>query len=228
MVMRTNKAAVIWSCVISVVALICSLILHFQDLEYWSNLSAGIFASGVLTIMISIINYVMERRRTLEQFYSYAKKAAYMYNRFEGEGDLERSIDSILAINDFDYIELDDAYGDMCFLFRDKKTRSYIYKNIYEPTLVLRQLIAEKCFHFKEYRKVVNGNSRVMRIFVNEVAEAMMEHEEMKSVNEYGVSVVIKSSRNKVVEQLLEELDGPYYEIMYPHTKKRGGSVKRI
>ena len=110
--MRTNKPAIIWSTIISVVALICSLVLQYFGLEYAANLLAGIFASGVLTIMISIINYRTERRKTLEQFYSYAKKAANNYNRFENDGDLERSIDSVLAMNDFDYIELDNAYGD--------------------------------------------------------------------------------------------------------------------
>lgn len=218
--MRTNKPAIIWSTIISVVALICSLILQYFGFEYGSNLLAGIFASGVLTIMISIINYRTERRKTLEQFYSYTKKAANNYNRFENEGDLERSIDSILAMNEFDYIELDNAYGDMCFLFHDKKTRKYIFEKIYEPTLMLRRLICEKCFHFKEYRKALHGNSRVMRLFVDEVAEAIMECKEITSVNEHGVSMVMKTSHNKVVEQLLEELNGRYYEIMYPHAKK--------
>ena len=218
--MRTNKPAIIWSTIISVVALICSLVLQYFGLEYASNLLAGIFASGVLTIMISIINYRTERRKTLEQFYSYAKKAANNYNRFENDGDLERSIDSVLAMNDFDYIELDNAYGDMSFLFHDKKTRKYIFEKIYEPTLVLRKLISEKCFHFREYRKAFSGNSRVMRIFVDEVAVAIMSHQEMTSVNEHGVSIVMKTTHNKAVEQLLEELDGHYYKIMYPRAKK--------
>ena len=218
--MRTNKPAIIWSTIISVVALICSLVLQYFGLEYAANLLAGIFASGVLTIMISIINYRTERRKTLEQFYSYAKKAANNYNRFENDGDLERSIDSVLAMNDFDYIELDNAYGDMSFLFHDKKTRKYIFEKIYEPTLVLRKLISEKCFHFREYRKVLSGNSRVMRIFVDEVAAAIMSQQEMTSVNEHGVSIVMKTTHNKAVEQLLEELDGHYYKIMYPRAKK--------
>ena len=218
--MRTNKPAIIWSTIISVVALICSLVLQYFGLEYAANLLAGIFASGVLTIMISIINYRTERRKTLEQFYSYAKKAANNYNRFENDGDLERSIDSVLAMNDFDYIELDNAYGDMSFLFHDKKTRKYIFEKIYEPTLVLRKLISEKCFHFREYRKAFSGNSRVMRIFVDEVAVAIMSQQEMTSVNEHGVSIVMKTTHNKAVEQLLEELDGHYYKIMYPLAKK--------
>lgn len=218
--MRTNKPAIIWSTILSVVALICSLILYYFNCEYWSNLFAGIFASGVLTIMISIINYHTERRKTLESFYSYANKAAYNFNRFENDGDLERSIDSILKMNEFDYIEMDNAYGDMCFLFNNKKTKKYIFEKIYEPTLSLRQLIGEKCFHFRQYRKAFNGNSRVMRIFVDEVAEAFMEYKEVESVNENGVSMVMKTSRNKVVEQFHDELGGKYYKIMYPCMKK--------
>lgn len=218
--MRTNKPAILWSIVVSLSALTISLLLHYHDEEYYSNLFAGIFASGVLTAMISVINYRAERRKTLEHFYSYAQKAANNYNCFEDEGDLERSIDSILRMNEFDYLELDNAFGDMSFIFNDMETRKYIYEAIYEPTLNLRKLIADKCFHFREYRKVKNGNSRVMRSMVNEVASALMEHSEFESIDEYGHSMVIKTSRNKIVEQLRTELDGRYYEIMYPHAKK--------
>ena len=54
--MRTNKSAIIWSIIVSFTALICSLVLHYFSFEYWSNLFSGIFASGVLTFMISVIN----------------------------------------------------------------------------------------------------------------------------------------------------------------------------
>ena len=218
--MRINKSAIIWSIIVSFTALICSLALHYFSFEYWSNLFSGIFASGVLTFMISVINYRTERRKTLEKFYYYAQKVAYNYNRFENESNLERSIESILEMNKFDYLELDNAYGDMSFLFNDKKTRKYIFDMIYNPTLELRQLIEEKSFHFREYRKSLNGNSRVMRYFVDEVAKALMDCNEMKIKNENGVSMVIKTSKNRVVEQLHKELEGHYYEIMYPHIKK--------
>ena len=47
-----------------------------------------------------------------------------------------------------------------------------------------------------------------------------MSQQEMTSVNEHGVSIVMKTTHNKAVEQLLEELDGHYYKIMYPRAKK--------
>lgn len=218
--MRTNKPAILWSIVVSLSALAISLLLHCHGEEYYSNLFAGIFASGVLTVMISVINYRVEREKTLGRFYSYAQKAVNNFNCFEDEGDLERSIDSILRMNEFDYLELDNAFGDISFIFHDKETRKYIYEAIYEPTLNLRHLIADKCFHFREYRKVINGNSRVMRSMVNEVASALMEYKNYNSIDEYGLNVVIKTSRNKIVEQMRAELDGRYFEIMYPHAKK--------
>lgn len=218
--MRTNRPAVIWSAIITAIAFIGALVLHYSGEDFWSNILAGIFASGVLTIMISVINYCTERRKTLERFYSYAKKAAYNYNQFEDDGNLERSIDSVLEMNKFDYLELDNAFGDMCFLFNGKKTRKYIYDKIYKPTLDLRSMLEEKCFHFKEYRKSANGNSAVMKIFVNEVAEVFIETKEVKMTGEQDSVFVITTKKNKIVDQLLEELDGHYFEIMYPHTKK--------
>ena len=212
--MRENKIAIICSSVISLASLAASIILHCCNCDYTSNLFAGIFASGVLTLMIAAINYSVARRRTLESFYSYAQKAVSNYNLFENDGDLERSIDSVLRMNQFDYLALDTAYGDMCFLFHDKANRRYVYEKIYSQTLTLRNLISEKSFHFREYRKAVNGNKPVMRNFIEEIDSAIMERKTI-DISNVDVTTSMTSVRNRVVQQLKTELNGKYYELMY-------------
>lgn len=218
--MRENKQAIIWTTILSSLALPVSITLHYHRMEYGSNILAGIFASGILALLIAIINYRVARRKTLEKFYSYALKAASNYNLFENEGDLERSIDSVLEMNRFDYLELDNAYGDMDFIFHKKATIDYIYKNIYEPTMIARKKIAEVSWHFREYRKANPGNKKVMRDKIQEISEILISRTEKKVSSEPGVAMVVTSTYNKLSHDMKSELAGHYYEIMYPFHKE--------
>lgn len=218
--MRTNKRSILWTSILSIISLCVSILSHYYECEYVSNLFAGIFASGVLAFLIAIINYHTERQRTLEKFYSYASKATSNYNRFENEGNLERSIDSVLQMNQFDYMELDNAYGDIDFIFHNKENREYIYESIYEPTITLRKLINDKCFHFNEYRKAVNGNKQVMQSFLSEIDHAIMSRIEQEITNDDGTSTKICYCHNKIVKDLKSELTGRYYKIMYPFSQE--------
>lgn len=220
--MRINKSAILWTCMLSASSLILSIVSNFCSCanSYLENLFIGVFASSILALLIAIINYRAERKKTLEKFYFYANKAIANFNRFENNGNLERSINSVLQMNQFDYIELDNAYGDISFIFYDKKNRKYIYDKIYKPILDCRNLIAEKSFHFMEYKKATNGNSRAMQIFVNDIADILLIQKEQKMFNSYGVSTVIKTIHSKLSSQLHAELTGRYYKIMYPHIKE--------
>ncbi len=218
--MHNNKQAIIWSSLLSVLSLVISILLHCLDFEYVSNLFSGVFASGILTTLIAIINYRTERKRTLEKFYSYMRKAIGAYNRFENSSDLESSIDSVLLIDEFDYLELDNAFGDIEFIFNHKKNYNYIYDSLYKITLELRALINEKAFHFRLYRKAKNGNHSVMEHFISEVDNYIMERTETELQTEDGNSIKMTTCRNRVVEELEKELTGKYYRMMYPHIKE--------
>ena len=219
--MRTNKIAIKYSSVISVTALVLSIVLYSKGYDYASNLLVGVFASGVLTLLISLINYSTERRRTLEKFYSYALKAASNFNRFENDNSLERTIDIVLQMNQFDYIELDNSFGDIDFFFNNKKNREFIYENIYEPTVNLRRIINEKCFHFNEYRKAVNGNSLVMQRFVKEIDSFIMSRSEDELTLEDGTTTIVVTCYNKIVKGILDNVNGRFYKMIYPNIKIR-------
>ena len=219
--MKINKIAIFCTGGITIIGLCGAIYMQVHSCFFISNLFAGVFTSGLLTLLMSIIGYFVERRKTLEKFYTYATKAASNFNLFEDEGDLDRSIDSILQMNQFDYVELDNAYGDMDFIFGNKRSRKYIFDKIYLPILNARNTVTEKCFHFKEYKKATHGNSRVMRDFISEISKILMSCTEQKSINEYGVSMVIKSTHNKFVEDLHRELNGEYYKITYPYRSKK-------
>lgn len=217
--MKTNKRVIQCSFVLTIGTLIVSIIFQITDFEYIANIFAGIFASTLLTLLLAIINYNVERTKVLEKFYTYALKAVNNFNSFENEGDIEATIDIVIEMNKFDYTEFDISFGEICFLFNNKRNRQYIYKNIYFPIVELRKLIIEKTFHFKEYRKATNGNRAVMKIFIDEIDNVIMD----RDTNTYtceGETMVYTTVKNKIVEQLRKELDGRYYKILYPKVKR--------
>lgn len=219
--MRINKIAIYFTGTTTLIGVVGAIILHKLGYEFVSNLFSGIFASGVLTFIMSIIGYWVERRKTMEKFYTYAIKAVSNLNLFEYEKDLNRSIDSVLQMNQFDYVELDNAYGDMVFLFRNKKKQKYIYEKIYKPILDAKNTVAEACFHFKEYKKAINGNAQAMRVFLSEIAKVFMSVTQRKCINENGLSTVMTYTYNKFVHDLRKELNGDFYRIMYPYYNKK-------
>ena len=118
------------------------------------------------------------------------------------------------------YMELDNAYGDMSFFFHDKRTRRYIYEAIYSKTLDIRNLIKEKSFHFRIYRKSVNGNKATMQKFIDEIDTAIMARSTHINRNEDGTEMSVVSCENKLVFDLCKEIGGKYYDLMYPFRKE--------
>lgn len=218
--MKINKYAIYSTVVLMSISLFAAIFLNQCGYEFYANLLSGIFASGVLTFLMSIIGYLTERKHILEKFYSYAQKAVSNLNQYEYDGDIDRTIEILLQMNRFDYQELDTAYGDMDFLFFDKKSKKYIYTSIYNPIVEVRCLIAEKAFHFKEYRKVVNGNRKVMQHFICEIDQKIMERGEEDLVMEDGKKIQMSTTENGLVLRLRRELSGRYFNIMYPCLKK--------
>ena len=162
------------------------------------------------------------------KFYSYALKVAANYNKYDNEDGLEVAIDSVLQMDDFDYLELDNAYGDMSFFFHDKRTRKYIYNAIYSKTLDIRNLIKEKSYHFKIYRKSVNGNKAVMQKFIDEIDAAIMARSTHVCRNEDGTEMTVASCENKLVLDLHKEIGGKYYDLMYPFKKEASDNADQI
>ena len=103
--MRVNKISICVTTLITISSLAIAIALNYFCFEFVANTLIGVFASGFLALILAIIGYFVERRKTLERFYTYAQKSASNFNRFENGGDLERSINSVLAMGQFDYGE---------------------------------------------------------------------------------------------------------------------------
>lgn len=214
--MRVHKRTINWMTRVCIISFLISLILyHSVQNEYWSNIFIGIFSSGILTLLISTISYNIERQKVLEEFYIQAIKVLGIINMYDNNGDIEKSIESVIEMANYDYVLLDNAYGNIDFIFSNRKLRKYIYDDIYKPITDMKNLIIDKTFHFKEYKKAANGNLNVMKIFIEEINQVLMfkEYKEVQSSD--GTICKIEYSYNKFVRNIKKELNTKYYRIMY-------------
>lgn len=218
--MRQNKWAILIVFPVTVTGLILAWFLDNYHFSFWSNVFLGVFGSGLLTVMVATINYATERRKTLEAFWSYGHKVIRNLNRYSSEDDLDTKIDILLQMNDFDYQPFDDAYGEICFLFRNKRLRKEITERIYLPIMEVRKMLAEKSFHFQLYKKAANGNRGIMEIFVSEIDTLLIQRKENQYSQENGEILTVSEVRTYKVHNLLTEFNDYYYWIMYPWMKK--------
>lgn len=213
--MKIQKYNIILSISICIISLIVALILSEFSYSFWSNIFIGIFSSGILTLLLSIAAYRIERKNALEAFYSSVLEVVNNFNIYEYKDDLEKTMNIVLKMNEFNYKDLDMSYGNIDFLLTYKKQREYIYNNIYSKITNIRKIISEKAFHFKEYNKASNGNLRVMKHFVEEIDDKFMFRSVEEVFNEEGENHKIAYVYNKLTVEILEELNGKYYDLMY-------------
>ncbi len=218
--MKNNKQAIWITTIISIFSLIISVsnwhisLFNFKNADYWSNLFLGIFTSGLLTLMISIINYRNEKRKTLEKFYVNTMKVIkniYFYIAHKTNDNIDYTIDLILEISKFDYTELDNAYGDISFMFNNKKNTKYIFEDIYNPICEFKNLISFCSFHFNEYKSNTSKNKKAIQMYLNKIDNLIFTAKKNQTTSKCS---------NNIANAIFSELEGRYYNIMYPHIKK--------
>lgn len=220
--MRNNKYAIIIITPMTVIALLSAWYLDSVGISFWSNVLLGVFGSGLLSAIIAAISYTTERKRTLENFWSYGHKAINNINKYKLSGSVEQRVDAVLAMNEFDYLPFDDAYGEICFMFSNKRLRRRIYIELYEPILNVRRAISEKTYHFREFKEVNGtGNKEVMETFLSEIDKLLVDSEPICwNMPDGTCKQTGTSRRNKLVRPLLETFNDFYYKLMYPFKKK--------
>lgn len=98
---------------ICVASILIAVIFNKICIEFWSNIFIGIFSSGLLALIFSIINYRTERKKTLEEFYTNVKKVLCNFGKYQYGDDPIYAMEAILKMNEFDYTALDFSYGNI-------------------------------------------------------------------------------------------------------------------
>lgn len=224
--MKANKLAIILTAIFSVISLVIAAVLNNisnKQNDFIVNVLIGIFASGLVALIIAIINYASERRKVLEHFSVQINKVINNYFKFRNDGDFDKSLHSVIDMAEFDYTVLDNLYGEIDFLFNNRKNRHYIYCNLYEPTKAMRKQISQYAKHFQLYYDSPSGNKVVMQDFLNKLDKQMIERKpDIKITLDNGdITTIGVSPRYIVCENLLNELNGEFRRIMYPFERDK-------
>lgn len=218
--MSVYKRWIIITTFISINSLLIAIILNYGYREnFWCNVCLGLFGSSVLTLLTSIIGYSSEKRSCLEAFYEETLRIVNRVNRFQHDLSLEDKIEFFLNMADYDHTAWNTTIGKMDFF--DNRQRDYIYEKIYFPLRSVDEAISKHTWQFRMHKNGTGRNEKVMESFVDEIEKSILEKKEYHYTMKDDRDYVTTSIHNKVVDSLLKELYGHYYEIMYGKKKAR-------
>lgn len=210
---------------LTIISFAMSLIIHYnytsREAEFWCNIIIGIFSGALLTLITSIVGYRVERRKVLENFSYYTKRILRQLNKYQEDMSLEQKVDFFLQYSDSDKIEWDSCLGEINF-FADYKRKNflYIYNSIYKPLLDINNAIQRHYWNFQYYK---DGSARVDRAiieFISEIEPMIITKkiEQIPAAIDKNGKVISYTERtviyNRIVEDLLNELNGKYYKLI--------------
>lgn len=115
--MSIYKKSFIIIAVLSIISLIIGIILNYCfDEEFWCNVCLGIFGSSILTSISSIVGYSVEKKNSLEGFYSESRKMLKFINTYQADLALADKIDFFLDMANYDVSTWDLYFTKMDFL----------------------------------------------------------------------------------------------------------------
>lgn len=222
--MRQNKWAIIIIFPVTVVALILAWFFNNSCYSFWSNVFLGVFGSGLLTVMVAVINYVTERRNALEMFWAHGHKAARNFNRYPVDGTDNEKADAVLLMNEFDFQTFGDAYAGIDFLFGNKKSCKRIYTELYSPIQDCGDKLAIYASKISRLRHYAPDNTAVLQSYIKELDEVFITEYTEKYPYQETTTLTATNRCNKLTDMLYERFNGFYYKIMYPLKKQEESS----
>lgn len=218
--MRVHKMTLIFMTIICVSSLIAALFLDNVNKPFWTNLAIGIFSSGFLALIISVVAYRVERRRTLEEFYSQAIKAIRNFNQYDKDDKPNVKMEIVVEMEKHDYNSLDTSFANIDFIWFNKKNQSRIYNEIYSKIMKYKSEIIHKQYHFNMYIKEQHTNLEVMLRFIDELEDIFLTKTNSEFISEDGSKTNITSVRRNADDILNDEISSWYFKLMYGNLGK--------
>lgn len=211
--MRIYKRSVIITEIISIVSLAFAIILHYVvNEEFWCNVCLGLFGSSFLTVITSIIGYFAEKSNCMNGFYIETIKFLNKFNRYQIDLKLEDKIAFFLEMADYDKTNWDMYFGKMDFF--NNKQREYIYYNIYNPLIKARKSITDHVGQFRMHKNGTGKNEPAMFALVENIEKCFLSQKKYHLPMEDNKKIIATEVHNRIVDEILEELNGRYYKIM--------------
>ncbi len=216
--MTIYKKSFIITASFSVISIVIAIILNYGvGEEFWCNVCLGIFGSSLLTAVTSIVGYFVERRSVTEGFYTETLKLLKQLNKYRHDLTLDDKIDFYLLLSDYDITIWNMYIGKMDFF--NNSQRKYVYETIYNPLSEVKKMASFHAWHFRMYKNGIGRNEAVMQTFVNEIEPYILEITKHKVPTKDNKEFMATSIENKIVGEILAELDGQYYVMMYGKKK---------
>lgn len=146
----------------------------------------------------------------------------FSFEQISGEHDTGRKVAFFLDYKDLDKSAWDMDFGDMDFFLEcHHHNRKYIYEKIYKPISDFNEVVNNHVWHFRWHLDGSGKNDVVMQTFIKELESYLLEKHEQNIPTEYdenGTPISFfhcSGTSSKLVTNIIEELGGHYYEVMY-------------
>lgn len=229
--MKMYKYTIIIGAALTIVAFVISITLNYCFIEvgYWINICLGIFGSGLLTLISSIVGYKVERRRAMERFWQNVHSFLKVIARYKRIQIFERKIQFILDIFEHDninYIELGNNFAEISFIFTHKKNSRMIGEKIYKPIHDLHLKIGEYANLLSDYNETPRFYKDINEIDIDETLKDIKSEEEVKMLLDKvnNIPDIDEEYFQKSVEpiilvfpskEILDVLYESYYKLVY-------------
>lgn len=224
--MRAYKKYVYFTAVISIVAFVVAVLLHYlmpcAESDFWINVCLGIFSGAILTLITSIISYRHEKRRTMESFVYHTRQILFYLNKYQESMSIEQKLKFFLDYKELDRTAWHTEIGDMDFFFEKlTNNKKYIYDNIYMPIIEFDKEITKYQWGIRWHLDGIVKNDAVMDDVISKLQKYLIKRTEVKipiQSDEGGNAIrweKCSSVSSKLVADITKELYGHYYEIMY-------------
>lgn len=181
--------------------------------EFLINILLGVFGSSLVTLAISIINYFVERRKTLEMFLIYGRKIIKNFRKFPTSIETDEAANIILEMSSFDYTDFDNAFSEISFI-NGNTLHKRIYDELYMPIVNTRDIIKKAAEHIEQC-----NNSRIWENAVESVDVLLNSH---TTTEADGVSIT--KNKRIIVDKLTEKFEGFFFDCIYPKAKVLNGN----
>lgn len=218
---EANKMISYISLFLCIITIILSVVLFFCEcdfekekvtafycngVKYGENICIGVFASSLLAVIVSRVNYLSTRKETLENFFDSVMRIANRINVYDFDGDLEYKNNYLIETYRSDFSELDQLYTRIALVLK-VKDRNYVYETLYHPIDLRRQIIGR---YNQELVKYQNRKEGDIKPVIEEIEQSFLPLE----VHD-GDEIILGISKKTIAYCWIKELTGKYYEIMY-------------
>ena len=118
---------------------------------------------------------------------------------------------------DYDKTDWDMYFGKMDFF--NNKQREYIYYNIYTPLIKARKTITDHAAQLRMHTNKTGKNEPTMFALVENIEKSFWSQKKYHFPMENNKKIIATDAHNRIVDDILKELNGRYYKIM--NGKKR-------